>query len=266
MPSPYRASTTAAPPGHRHALRIIVIGSLILLGGCVGGSRAVREEPVPATPTGRFEPLPGRGPEFVAGLRAGPPPAQPQLVDGKNRTADRDSLAARGYVPIGDAHFDAGNTGVRQDAIAEGVAAGADKVLLYPPEEAPGGNVAAPVSNTPDDTVPATWLAVYYVRLKPPFGATFRDLSSAEQQKLHAHGGVRIGSIIGGTPASEANLLSGDVVLELDGQPIANKADFEALLKARLGKRVTLSIRRDGRSMQRMVRLGSLAPLPSRDP
>ncbi|MGA9422867.1 MAG: PDZ domain-containing protein [Rhodanobacteraceae bacterium] len=193
----------------------------------------------------------------MATLRAGPAPDQPQLIAGKQFAADRRELATGGYMVVGNAHFVPDNPSVRSDAIAVGAAAGADKVLLYPPEgHAPATGKAS------GDGMPATWLAVYYVRVQPPFGATFRDLSAAEQTQLGVSGGVRVGSVIGGTPASRANLLHDDVIVEIDHQPIAGKAAFQNLLRERLGKRVTLKVRRDDTTLKRIVRLGMLPSAP----
>ncbi|MGB8379220.1 MAG: PDZ domain-containing protein [Rhodanobacteraceae bacterium] len=231
---------------------------LLLLGGCGNVSYTLKQEPEPErTATNRFEPLPGRGPEVVAALRTGPAPAEPQIANGKQFAADRRGLAARGYMVIGNAHLTPDNASIRSTAIKAGVTAGADKVLLYPPE-----GDASPNEGAPGDDMSGTWLAVYYVRVKPPFGATFRDLSAAEQAEIGVSGGVRIGSVIGDTPASRANLLHDDVIVKIDHQPIAGKAMFQNVLKERVGKRVILTIRRNGETLKRIVRLGLLPSMP----
>ena len=98
----------------------------------------------------------------------------------------------------------------------------------------------------------------FYVRYRLPFGATFRSLTRDEQTQL-AWGGVQLGEIVGGTPASEANLRRGDFVLKFNGKPIADRPAFEQLLREHLGQRVTLTIRRDGVTIERLVRLGVVA-------
>jgi S1-C subfamily serine protease len=100
-------------------------------------------------------------------------------------------------------------------------------------------------------------VAVYYVRLRLPFGANIRDMTADERQTLGVDG-VEIGEIIGGTPASEANLREGDFVLKFNHKPVHDKAAFQSLLQAHLGRRVILTIRRDGASFDRLVRLGTL--------
>ncbi|MGA9341161.1 MAG: PDZ domain-containing protein [Rhodanobacteraceae bacterium] len=244
----------------RNGTLLVAAFLVLLLGGCGSVSYSLREVPTPQTPqTDRFETLPGRGADVVAALRAEPAPSAPDFAEGKQFAADGRALAARGYMMIGTAHFASGNTAMRSDAVRIGAAAGADQVLLYPPEDttSPAAGAAA------DGTPPARWLAAYYVRVKPPFGATFRDLSDSEREQLGVPGGVRIGSVIGGSPASEANLLHGDVILRIDRHAIANKSAFEDLLKRRLGKHVTLTIRRGDNTLERMVRLGMLPSGPS---
>ena len=89
--------------------------------------------------------------------------------------------------------------------------------------------------------------------------AQFRNLTADEMQKLGVGGGVQIGSVVGGTPASEANLRTGDFVLKFNGGAVRDRAEFQNLLRANMGKRVTLTISRDGVQVDRVVRLGVLA-------
>jgi S1-C subfamily serine protease len=96
------------------------------------------------------------------------------------------------------------------------------------------------------------------VRFKLPFGATFRDLRPAEMSEIGTGGGVAIGTIVGDSPASRANLLTGDIVLKCDGKPIVDRADFQNTLREKAGHPVTLTIVRNGETLQRLVRLGMM--------
>jgi membrane-associated protease RseP (regulator of RpoE activity) len=169
----------------------------------------------------------------------------PELVSGKNPMGDHNRLATKGYVRIGTAHFPGADTDASDDAIHLGQQVGADRILLY----APGSSA----------TSEAEWLATYYVRFQLPFGATFRDLRSEERAALGVDGGVQIGSVIGGTPASRANLLAGDYVLKFDGSPIADRAAFQGMLRNHAGRQVTLTIVRNTETLQRVVRIGVMA-------
>ncbi|MEZ5520721.1 MAG: hypothetical protein R3F08_04515 [Dokdonella sp.] len=91
-------------------------------------------------------------------------------------------------------------------AIELGQEVGADRMLLYPHH--PG---------TSDDTAADQFL-VAYVRFRLLFGATFLcNLTPGERSQLGVDlHGVQIGSVVGGTPASQANLMAGDYVIALD--------------------------------------------------
>lgn len=224
--------------------RLATLVFLSLLGACASAPRGGIEPPAPPS---RYTPEPGRDAATVAEMRAAPAPAVPDLAAGRNPGGDHRALAAQGFVRIGSAHFAGPEAAARDEAIREGREVGAERVLLYPPR----ADAAAPAG-------PGDWAAAYYVRFQLPFGATFRDLRAQERAALASTGGVAIGSVIGGTPASRANLISGDLVLALDGQPFADRSAFQALLKRHAGHAVTLTIVRNGERLKRMVRLGAM--------
>lgn len=233
--------------------RFSVVACLLILAGCASVTRTGVEKP---TSTARYQAEPGRDAATIAEMRAAPAPAVAELVVGKNRTGDHDHLVARGFVLIGTGHFAGPEPSAREAAIRQGRDVGADRIVLYAP--------SAPLSAAQPATAEADWIATYYVRFQLPFGATFRDLRAQERKTLAAGGGVVIGAVIGGTPASRSNLMSGDVVLKLDRSPIADRAAFQALLKRNAGHPVTLTIVRNGETLRRVVRLGAM-PAASAD-
>ncbi len=193
---------------------------------------------------GRFEPIAGRGPDVIAELRAAPA-KQPEFIDSEAAVKDEQTMSAKGYVKVADGYY----AGIDADAHAwlqkQGREIGADKVYFYTVEA--DAQAKAPSLH-----------AVYYIRFKLPFGASFRDLNAAEREQVGASG-VRIGKVIGGSPAANANLRDGDIVLKVDSAPIAGRTSFEKLLRMHMGKRVTLTISRNGNVSTRLVRLGVLA-------
>jgi len=226
--------------------RLSAFALLTLLAGCASVSHTLYEPQPPApAPGSPYVEEPGRDAATIAAMRAAPAPAIPELTTGRSQSGDQSSLAAQGYVRIGSARYRLDEAAAKEQALHEGQRAGAERVLLYAP--AAGGSAAV-----------GEWLAVYFVRFKLPFGATFRDLQPAERTTLGG-GGVEIGSVVGGTPASRANLIAGDYVIALDGKPIADRADFQDRLKRSAGRSVTLTIVRNGESLQRVVRLGELS-------
>lgn len=217
--------------------------ALLLLGGCAQVIRppapTAAGQPPPAGPA--YEIVQGRSPDVVARLRAAPPPAQPEVANGATPDGDKTLLRAQGLVEIGIGRYpDSDASSLRGEVATQARKAGADKALIYPPQA-----FGAPA------------LALFFVRLHLPFGANFRDLTDVERQTLGS-GGVEIGEVVGGTPASEANLREGDYVLKFNNAPVRDKAAFQALLQEHMGRRVTLTIRRNGVTMKRLVLLGTL--------
>jgi hypothetical protein len=228
-----------------------------LLAGC--GSSPTRvdqavdlpEEAVPqVTEDTHFESTIERGPDYIDALRAEPAPAHPQVVEGKNERGDQRELASKGYVRIGNGRYALDDEQSVADAIELGRSIGADQVLLYRKFRADDGSDGR-----------EQFLAAYYVRFKLLFGATFRNPSAQEHAALQFEGGVQIGSVIGGTPASQANLLSGDFIIALDGDAIVDRKQFQELLGNKAGKSVSLTVIRNQQRMDRVVRLGAMPPL-----
>jgi hypothetical protein len=236
-----RCDTVANPIAT--ALRPLAFAGILLLAGCATGPGTVvnpSPKPLPPAETGSYQTEPGREPALVADLRAAPPPSLPELSDGKSLAADEKRLRAQSYMHIGTSHFATSDADARAKAERQGQHVGADRVIFYP---AASGEV----------------VVAYYVRFKLPFGATFRDLRPAEMSELGTGGGVAIGSVIDDSPASRANLLTGDIVLKCDDKAIIDRTDFQSRLREKAGHPVTLTIVRNGETLQRVVRLGAMA-------
>jgi membrane-associated protease RseP (regulator of RpoE activity) len=218
---------------------------VLLLAGCaqVVRSPTPNEQGQLPQPVPAYETVQGRSADVVARLRAAPPQAQAEVADGATPDGDETLLRAQGLVKIGIGHYPAGDVDSLRDIVAKQARkVGADKALIYPPQA-----FGAPA------------LALFFVRLHLPFGANFRDLTDSERQTLGGSG-VELGEIVGGTPASAANLRDGDYVLQFNKTPVQDKAAFQALLQEHMGRRVTLMFRRDGVTMKRLVVLGTLPP------
>ncbi|MCW5567533.1 MAG: PDZ domain-containing protein [Dokdonella sp.] len=231
-------------------LRTCAFGSVLAcLTGCMTRSVVVE---APAQPDhiapaaeARFETVEGRGPDEIVALRAAPAPARPQLVEGTTPLADRRAQAADGHAHVGSIRFAADDPRAEDKAYAAASRVGADRMLVYR-------------HHVPAEGAGEEYLAMYYVRLKLLFGATFRNLTAAERAGVDNRNGVQIGSVITGTPASDANLMPGDFVLALDGRPLRDRVEFQSLLRDAAGRPVTLTVRRGEVTLERVVRLGAL--------
>jgi PDZ domain len=234
----------------RNLARVVLVFAMIVVAGCAIVRTAPSPEGKPGAPEipsgPRYDPAQGQDSATVAELRAAPPPKEPEVTTSISLTGDERLLNARGYVRIGTGYFPATPAEARAWALHTGVHVGADKVLIYPAQEAgaAGADSASRIT--------------FYVRYRLPFGATFRTLTPDEQHSLGSSG-VELGEIVGGTPASEANLQKGDFVIMFDGKAFADRPAFERLLREHLGKRVTLTISRNGAVIERLVRLGVVA-------
>lgn len=223
-------------------LRSLALAFTLVVAGCASGPQSIftpKPTVLPPEETGAYEAVGGREPQLIADLRAAPPPAQPEISDGKNAGADENRLRAQSFMRIGTSHFPASDANAREKALRQGERVGADRAIVY------------------SDSANQLTVA-YYVRFKLPFGATFRDLRPEEMSEIGTGGGVAIGAVVNDSPASRANLLSGDIVLKCDDEAIIDRADFQNRLRAHAGRSVTLTIVRNGETLQRMVRLGAL--------
>lgn len=241
---------------NRH-LRLALVGalSLALLSAC--GTRSVRVEPPadegskaqPDQPAYRYVENSAFNTASVEALRAAAAPEVPLLIEGKSEAGDERALAAQSFLRIGTATFASDDVRAREDAIELGQKLRADQVSLY-----------HTVSESPDAASGSHLVAAYYVRLKLLFGASFRNINASERDNLKLDGGVVIGSVLGETPASAANLLSGDIIVAVDGAAVTDRKQFQDLLRARAGKTANLRVLRDGRALKRVVQLGALPP------
>jgi hypothetical protein len=238
----------------------VVVTAFALLAGCATRTTVVHEDEIAPEPPRSvdYAEVPGRGPDIVAMLRAAPPPETPEIENGKVFVADERALGAKSYVRIGTARFESGDPDAERDAIDHASNLGVDKVLVYRATATAPAAIAADPPPLSDDT-PTRDTAAYYVRFKLPFGASFRELNAKERIVAGAQGGVSIGEVVGATPASDANLLNGDIVLLLDGKPVHDKATFQQLLRSHGGRQVMLTLIRNGETIERGVRLG-IAP------
>jgi serine protease Do len=80
--------------------------------------------------------------------------------------------------------------------------------------------------------------------------------------KVAGKSGVLVSSVDADSPAAKAGMKAGDVVLKLDGKPIADGDDLrETVSEAEGGKEVTVTVQRDGRPLDLKVTLA-----PSEEP
>ncbi|BCU65272.1 hypothetical protein F941_01105 [Acinetobacter bouvetii DSM 14964 = CIP 107468] len=103
-------------------------------------------------------------------------------------------------------------------------------------------NISATLDTAPDDT-PAKADAEQQQSKGPILGVSIRDLNAAELKQLDTKGGVLIQDVRRGGIASQARILPGDVVTQINNKAIGNTKDFIAAvsdLKKNTVARVTI--------------------------
>ena len=102
------------------------------------------------------------------------------------------------------------------------------------------------------------YLATYWIKGKPPLlGVLIRELNLVEKNKINSDIGVVVVSIVNDTPASLANLFKNDIIRKINDAEITSMRSFLELLKVNAGKKVTLSIIRDGEEIFKTVQLNA---------
>jgi len=102
------------------------------------------------------------------------------------------------------------------------------------------------------------YLATYWIKGKPPLlGVLIRELNLIEKNKINSDQGVVVVSVVNDTPASLANLFKNDIIKKINDTEIIGMVSFLELLKANAGKKVALSIIRDGQEIVKIVQLNA---------
>ena len=87
-----------------------------------------------------------------------------------------------------------------------------------------------------------------------------RPLPPRTAQRLGRRGGVQVMQVIDDSPAADAGLRRGDLLLELDGEPVTDASDLQRLMVGeRIGRAVRAIVLRDGRERSLELVLGELS-------
>lgn len=252
--------------------------SATLLAGCVAmrpapeGEQSVAPVRNARREPGRYVVARGQFTDSVAELRAAPPPELAEVTAGTSMRTDERKLAAKSFVRVGMGCYRNDDDAARDWMLRNGTRVGADKILFYTaPADAKAADAFAADASAacaeegaaPDDTI-WPFVATFYVRYRLPFGAQFRSMTAAELKTIGVEGGVQLGAIVNGTPAAEANLRSGDFIVKFNGTIVRDRDAFQELLRANMGRRVTITVARNGDQFDRIVRLGVIATGPDK--
>jgi S1-C subfamily serine protease len=90
---------------------------------------------------------------------------------------------------------------------------------------------------------------------QPYIGAVF-NLDEGKLRSANIPKGVLVNAVRPGSPASDAGLRGGELILKVNGQEIEGLTDFERILnKVKVGDTLVFTVRREGREMDVTVRV-----------
>lgn len=203
------------------------------------------------------------------------------------------SYIKRGYALIGSSSFDSTAAQRETSAIEQARKVGADLVVILAPRYAGSTTavmpIATPTSSTSYSTATATaygpggvanvygsgttttygtstsyvpitlqhfdYGAGYFIKRKWRFGVLCRDLTDAERQELQTNKGAFVRVVVDASPAFIADILPGDIILAIDGQPVINQAQMFKSLEKRGGQTISVSLYRHGSRIEKSVQL-----------
>ncbi|WIM04713.1 MAG: PDZ domain-containing protein [Candidatus Nitricoxidivorans perseverans] len=206
---------------------------------------------------------------------------------------DRKALMQKGYMPVGDSSFNAGANTVTEAQLREQASKiGAHLVLVsskfthavsgaipltlpdtttsYSSGSATaygsGGSVTAYGSSTtttygtqttyiPYTVNRSDFNAIYFVKVKPKIGFIAEPLNDETKRMLQSNSGVRVDIVVEGSPAFEANVLPGDVLVSFGGESVRSIEHYQELLKALSGETVEVVLNRDGRPLKLILQV-----------
>jgi hypothetical protein len=223
-----------------------------------------------------------------------PPPKEPQIAVVTRATFQEECrhLIERGYAFIGSADF-AGPLASRDQLIAQAKKVGAEVVLYdsdfshteegimpwlsYEPGQTfttqqygtIGGYAYSGSSTT---TTPGTYQtefipyqrqvfiqgAAFWRRLKPGiFGAQFGPLPDDLRARVQRNTGVLVLAVVEGSPAFRANIMRGDIIVQISDRDASTVQEMMASLDALAGQKVPIKIIRDTQTLTMEVQLNS---------
>ncbi len=263
----------------------MLLASALFLAGCASGySQFYRPAPgMSAEGVAAMRAAPPTGQPIIE--RAAPP--------GQAGDAVLDAYVKRGYVLIGSSQFNSGMAEPDEAAIEQGRKIGADLVLILDPRYTGSTTSAVPLTlpttttahstgtataygprgvvnaygsgtttiyGTSTTMIPITvhrsdYAAGYFVKRKWGFGAVWRELSDQERQELQSNKGIAVRLVVNDSPAFHADILPGDIILAVDGEPVLGRESISGLVSGRAGQRVMVSLLRRGSRIEKAVQL-----------
>ena len=265
---------------------IFLILSYSILSGCANNNPY----------TAHYTSVNGVTAENIDKFRYGAPPETP-LIDNVSPEQGQERLGMwerKSYMAIGASSFNSAQTIPAHLAVLQGKLVKADLVVIRNPEYSgsyatstavmkpsttttegsavlvgPDGHKNAVIKEnkttytTTTDYVPTTehranYAAVYYIKQRSIFGARTADLTTQERQERQSNFGVKTTIVVDDSPAYNADVLTGDILEDLDGERIKNANHLGSLLEEKAGKTVQVTLSRNGKKIKKTVTLNKI--------
>lgn len=210
-----------------------------------------------------------------------------QIFRTDNIEQDTKALRRKGYVPVGSSSFNAASNKVTETQLREQANTIGAHVVLSTSKftHTVSGTIPLTLPNTTTTFVDgkkrttygtqttsipytvdrAEFKAVYFVKAKSRIGLVVAPLDDTTRGQLTQSSGVRVDVVVEGSPAFEADILPGDILLAFGGQAVRSVEHYQELLPHFTGKTVELVLNRDGRPITRVV-AGQRLDLPPSPP
>lgn len=214
-----------------------------------------------------------------------------RIVQSDNIDSDTKKLMTKGYTPIGRSVFNAGSNKVNDNQILEQAdLIGAQLVLTaskYTNTESGAVPINVPNVTTTNSSASATaygnkgavnaygtgttttygsntvympynirrsdFFALYFAKTKTVVGAYTEPLNDEMKKKLQSNSGVRVFLVADDSPAFDANILPGDILLTFNGSPIKSVENYQELLKQDGQEPIQFTIYRDGKIIKKKI-------------
>lgn len=216
---------------------------------------------------------------------------QIRILQSTDIDKDTKQLMIKGYVPIGQSSFNSGDNRINEQQVYEqaqkvgaqivltaskytNTVSGSTPVVIpnvtqtYSSGSASayglGGSVNAYGtgstttygSNTvyvPYSVRRSDFYALYFIKTRAKVGAYVEPIDDETKKKLQSNAGVRVFIVAENTPAFDANILPGDILLAFDGAPIKSVDNYQEMIRYYSGSVLEITIYRDGKVIKKRL-------------
>jgi S1-C subfamily serine protease len=138
------------------------------------------------------------------------------------------------------------NTAIRADAMGIGFAIPIDKAKIVATQLIQGQSVAHP------------YVGIQMITLTPQI-AQENNQAPNSPFLVPEINGVLVMGIVPNTPAAKADLRQGDVIVEVEGQPVTRAEELQNIVEnSRIGQQLAFKVRRGNQTQQVMIRTAQL--------